>query len=191
MDLCGDDDLATLVAAIERDDQGDLAAVDAMIARFPQDPRLHFMRGSILAGRRQALEAHAALARAVELAPEFHLARYQLGFFELTSGEVNEALATWGPLLRLPEDNYLRVFVEGLTHLVRDEFSRAIDRLEEGLALNRDNAPLNGDIRLLIAECRKALDAPSPPPGEADDEQGDLSATSVILGQFPRSPARE
>ncbi len=186
MDLCSDDDLATLVAAIERDDQGDLAALDAMLVRFPQDPRLHFMRGSVLAGRRQALEAHAALARSVELAPEFHLARYQLGFFELTSGEVNEALATWGPLLRLPEDSYLRVFVEGLTHLVRDEFGPALARLQQGIELNRDNAPLNGDIRLLIAECRNALGEQAAETDAASGEDGDLSATSVILGQFQR-----
>jgi tetratricopeptide (TPR) repeat protein len=185
MDLCGDDELATLVVAIERDNQGDLAVLDAMLARFPQDARLHFMRGSILAGRRQALEAHAALARSVELAPEFHLARYQLGFFELTSGEVDEALATWGPLLRLPEDSCLRLFVEGLTHLVRDEFAPAIARLQEGIEINLENAPLNGDIRLLIAECRKALGSHAAEAGEASKEE-DRSATSVILGQFSR-----
>lgn len=191
MDLCGDEELASLVAAIERDGQGDLAAVDAVLARFPEDARLHFMRGSILASRRQALAAHAALARAVELAPQFHLARYQLGFFELTSGEVDEALATWGPLLRLPEDSCLRAFVEGMTHLVRDEFGATIERLEEGIALNHDNAPLNGDIRLLLAECRKALGEGTSEVSEAEGERGDLSATSVILGQFPRSPGRE
>ena len=56
---------------------------------------------------------------AVALAPDFLIARYQLGFFELTSGEVDNALATWGPLLRLPEDNYLRQFVEGMLGSVK------------------------------------------------------------------------
>jgi len=199
MDLCGDEEMAALLAAIGRGDGEEVAAVDRLLARFPEDARLHFMRGSILAGRRQALEAHASLVRAVELAPEFHIARYQLGFFELTSGEVDKALSSWGPLLRLPDDAYLRLFVEGLTHLVRDEFEQAAATMRRGIALNRENEPLNNDIRLLIAECQKAAGHPEAgPPEERGEDSGDsdgkdeaaLSATSVILGQFPRDPSR-
>lgn len=180
MTLCNDSELQTLIAAIQGDDMGDLPEVDRLLARFPDDPRLHFMRGSILAGRQQPILAHHALARAVELAPDFHLARYQLGFFELTSGEADHALATWGPLLRLAEDNYLRCFVEGLIHLVRDEFDGAIAEMEKGIALNQENEPLNNDIRLLLAECHK-LATGGPP---AADGESDLSATSLLLGQF-------
>lgn len=179
MSLCEDADIDALVAAIQGDDQHDLSKVDALIARFPDDPRLHFLKGSILAGRGRSIEAHASLSKAVELAPEFHLARYQLGFFELTSGEVDRALSTWGPLLRLSEENCLRHFVEGLTHLIRDEFSEAIDRMNSGMALNPDNVPLNNDIRLLIAEAEKLAAAERPAEGDEDS-----SATSIFLGQF-------
>ena len=187
MELCDDETMAGLMKALQGGDADDLAAVDRLAARHPADPRLHFMRGSILAGRKKAIEAHAALSRAVELAPDFHIARYQLGFFELTSGEVDRALSTWGPLLRLPEDAYLRKFVEGLTHLIRDEFDPALARMREGLALNRENEPLNNDIRLLITECEKASGKPAgTAPGEEDDTA--LSATSVLLGQFALNP---
>ena len=190
MELCGDEDMAALVRQMQASDTEDLAAVDAALKRFPQDPRLHFMRGSILAGRKVPREAHAALARAVELAPDFAIARYQLGFFELTSGEVDQALSSWGPLLRLPEDAHLRKFVEGLTHLVRDEFEPALARMREGIALNRENEPLNGDIRLLMAECERAMKAGG---GQTEGDEGegsDLSATSLLLGQFPGGPTR-
>lgn len=180
MDLCSDEQMAGLMTALKSNDADDLREVDTLLRDFPEDPRLHFMRGSILAGRQEAREAHAALARAVELAPDFHLARYQLGFFELTSGEADRALSTWGPLQRLPADLYLRKFVDGLIHLVRDEFDEALSLMREGIALNRDNEPLNSDIRLLIAECEKAAQGQS---GDAGTS-GDLSATSVILGQF-------
>ncbi|RZA18364.1 MAG: hypothetical protein EOP02_20240, partial [Proteobacteria bacterium] len=70
--------MAGLVKALQGSDADDLAAVDRLAARYPADPRLHFMRGSILAGRKKPIEAHAALSRAVELAPDFHIARYQL-----------------------------------------------------------------------------------------------------------------
>jgi tetratricopeptide (TPR) repeat protein len=179
MELCSDEDMAKLVKALQGDDTNDLAQVDRLLQRFPDDARLHFMRGSILAGRQQPLEAHSALTRAVQLAPDFHIARYQLGFFELTSGEVDRALSTWGPLQRLPADFYLRKFVDGLIHLVRDEFDEALARMHEGIALNRENEPLNNDIRLLMRECENL-----PRTTRGSGESGDLSATSVLLGQF-------
>lgn len=190
MDLCSDEELAGLAKAVEGARDDGLAAVALLLERYPGDPRLHFMRGSILAGQKQPLEAHAALSRAVELAPDFHLARYQLGFFELTSGEVDRALSTWGPLLRLPAEAPLRLFVEGLTHMVRDEFPEAIGRMREGIARNRENEPLNNDVRLLIGECEKLAGGERPDDvgkdAEGDAEGSDLSATSVILGQFAR-----
>jgi len=206
MVLCSDAEMAALIEAAEQASSGgDTAPVDALIARFPEDPRLHFMRGSLLAGGGRPLEAHGSLARAVELAPDFHLARYQLGFFELTSGEVDEALSTWGPLLRLPEGAYLRRFVEGLTHLIRDEFGEAIACLRSGIALNRENEPLNNNIRLLIGQC-EALRAGGEAQGGSEkdgreesgrassrhEEEGgsDLSATSILLGQFSRTPGK-
>lgn len=179
-DLCGDAELAELVTRTERDDTDDLQSVDNILARFPHDPRLHFMRGSVLAGKQRLIEAHAALSKAVELAPDFALARYQLGFFELTSGEADQALSTWGPLLKLPLDHYLRNFVEGLTHLVRDEFGDAIEKMRTGLALNQENPPMNGDIELLIAECMRLQEQDT----AVKNGQEAQSATSFILGQF-------
>ncbi len=175
--LASDAEMTDLMSAIESSDAGDDAKVEALIGRYPEDPRLHFMLGSILAGKGRAIEAHKAMSRALDLAPGFAVARYQLGFFELTSGEPARALSTWGPLLAEPRDNYLRVFVEGMTHLIRDEFADAIGRFEAGIKLNRDNLPMNNDIRLLIAECHKLLDRAS----GGDDE---LSATSLLLNRF-------
>ena len=189
MELCGEEEMAALVEAIQNDDTGDLDAIDKLLKRYRDDARLHFMRGSILAGCQKHIEAHASLAKAVELAPEFHIARYQLGFFDLTSGEADRALSTWGPLLRLPEEFYLRRLVEGLTHLIRDEFDEAIARLREGITLNTENEPLNNDIRLLIAETEKTVkQGKKPAQGE---DGGDQSATSILLGQFSGDSTRQ
>jgi tetratricopeptide (TPR) repeat protein len=187
MELCSEEEMSALVQAIQSDDRGDLAAVDKFLQIYRDDPRLHFMRGSILAARQRHVEAHASLARAVELAPEFHIARYQLGFFELTSGEADKALSTWGPLLRLPEEFYLRKFVEGLTCLIRDEFDQAVALMREGLALSTENEPLNNDIRLLMGEAEKA--AKQGKPSDPGEEGSDRSATSVLLG-FSDKPTR-
>ena len=175
--LAGDDAIADLMAKLERSD--DAAPVEALLAEFPEDPRLHFMRGSLLVKGQNPTEAHRSMKRAVELAPGFAIARYQLGFFELTSGDAESALATWGPLLASAEDDYLRVFVEGMVHLIRDEFDPAIAKFEQGLALNKDNEPLNNDIRLLMKEVRELAHRQS-----SGDDGDALSATSLMLGQF-------
>lgn len=175
-----DDELREAAARLQADTDGAEQALDRLIARYPEDPRLHFMKGSILAGSGRAIEAHRALARAVELAPDYSLARYQLGFFELTSGEPKNALGTWGPLLAEPEGSYLRKFVEGMTHLIRDEFALAVAMFEKGIALNSENEPMNDDIRLLIEECRKL----QRPHGARPSEDPELSATSLMLEQL-------
>ena len=178
--LCSDRQMAELIEAIGGDDLHDVEKIDRLLSAFPEDPRLHFMKGSTLVGKQRMIEAHLSLQKAVELAPDFAVARYQLGFFELTSGEADKALATWGPLLMLPTDNYLRRFVEGLTHLIRDEFEAAIGEFEAGMAINQDNPPMNHDIGLLIAECRKMLGGGGGAPAGDSSE----SATSFLLGQF-------
>lgn len=185
--LASDAEIEELVKAIETRDSGDDDRVQDLVRRYPEDPRLHFMLGSILAGKGRPIEAHKAMTRAVEIAPGFALARYQLGFFELTSGEAERALSTWGPLLAAPADNYLRIFVEGMTHLIRDEFVEAIEHFESGIMLNRDNEPMNNDIRLLIAECRALLQRSAAEQHAGHDDE-ELSATSLLLGRFGGKP---
>jgi len=181
--LASDADIADLVAVLGDESADGMGKLERLLADHPDDARLHFMKGSLLAGGGRAIEAHAAMSLAVELAPAFALARYQLGFFELTSGEPARALSTWGPLLAEGDGSYLRAFVEGMTHLIRDEFDLAIELFERGIRLNGENEPMNDDIRLLVAECRKLQTAAGE--GEGDDVQ---SATSLILGRFGSTP---
>jgi Flp pilus assembly protein TadD len=177
MTLCPDEEMTLLLEAMQSDSPDEVARAEQLIDTYPEDPRLHFLRGSALAGMGRPIEAHAALSRAVELAPEFVLARFQLGFFELTSGEAGRALATWGPLDAMPQDHYLAHFVRGLRHLIRDEFASAIAALRAGQAVNTENPPLNRDMQLIIDECTPLAEGA---PADVDE----ASATSVLLGQF-------
>lgn len=178
---CSDDELAQLIAAARHGTGDELAFAERLIDAYPDDARLHFMRGSFLAGGGRPIEAHAALSRAVDLAPDFALARFQLGFFELTSGEAARALATWEPLRDLPPDQYLARFVTGLTHLVHDRFAEAVAALRAGIAVNTDNPPLNGDMQRIIDQCAD-LTGPASAAGAAPDDAA--SATSFLLGQI-------
>jgi hypothetical protein len=95
------------------------------------------------------------MRRAVDLAPDYAIARFQLGFLLLTSGEPHAAQEAWGPLHALPESNYLNIFVRGLCHLIRDEFDDTVRLLQEGIDRNTENAPMNADMQLIIDEVRR------------------------------------
>lgn len=176
--MCDDDDIRQLLAVAEASPKDALQLAERLIAAHPDDARLHFFRGSLLAGSARPIEAHASLSRAVTLAPDFALARFQLGFFELTSGEPARAQATWEPLSTLPDDHYLRQFVTGLIHLIHDRFADTIAALESGIAANDETPPLNHDMRLIIDQCRPLLD----PAVETEE----ASPTSFLLGQWGR-----
>src|SRR3954470_21434795 len=105
--LCPGDVLDALVAQLSQDDDGGLATLAEMLVSWPLDPRLHFLQGSVLAGLQRYEEGRRAMARAVEIAPDYALARFQLGFLDLTSGRALDAVAVWTPLANLPEDEPL------------------------------------------------------------------------------------
>ncbi len=181
--MMNDKELEALSAALGRPDCDDLALVDEALRTHPDDPRLHFLHASLCAAHGRSVQAHGSFKRALEIAPDFAVARFQTGLFELTSGEASEALATWGPLLRLPEENYFRQFVEGLTHMIRDEFEPAIARFRRGITLNIENPPLNDDMNMLIEQCQTLADSGGT---AAADEEGS-SPTSFVLNQFSRT----
>jgi len=178
--LCGEEELQRLIEAIADDARAEEAEIDARLAQYPDDHRLHFLKGSVLAGKGRAIEAHLALAQAVSLAPDFEIARFQLGFFELTSGDLADAKQTWQPLLALDDSHHLKRFVVGLAHLVEDRFEEAIADLRKGMELNRDNLPLNGDMQLLIDKCQDLLKDNA----GSSEEASQVSATSLFMGQL-------
>lgn len=180
MTQCTDEEIGQLLAAMHAGTDDELALAERLIDAHPQDARLHFLRGSMLAGSGRPIEAHTALSRAVALAPDFALARFQLGFFELTSGEAARAIATWEPLDTLPSDHYLHQFVTGLRHLIHDRFAETIAALEAGIAVNSENVPLNRDMRQIIDQCRAVASTGSAEHTSADE----TSATAFLLDQF-------
>ena len=179
-DFCSDETMQQLLAAAGGDSQRGVEAIGGVLEEFPGDPRLHFLRGSLLIGLQRFIEAHAALSRAVELAPDYHIARFQLGLFELTSGEADAAMATWGPLKALPGGHPLATFARGLEALIADRFEQCIEALRAGIAANDENLPLNRDMELVIAQC-EALIAARAPSREEVDRTDAVSATSFLL----------
>lgn len=189
--IMNDKDMAAILEALADPNRTDDEVLLSAIKDYSGDARLYFLQGSALASAGRLIEAHDSLTKAVMLAPDFHIARFQLGFFQLTSGESDNALKTWARLDGLPKSHYLRVFVIGLRHLIRDEIADCIVRLEEGIKLNAENTPLNNDMHTIIGELKPLIAAETShehivaasEEGAESDEDEEISLTSLLLRQ--------
>jgi tetratricopeptide (TPR) repeat protein len=185
--LCPDEPLNAVLNQLKTDDMGGLATLARLVGDYPLDPRLHFLKGSILAGLQRYDEGRLAMAKAVEMAPDFSLARFQLGFLDLTSGRAADAIGVWQPLQALPEDDPLRLFSTGLTYMAADQFDEATQLLKEGMALNTANPLINTDMQLIIDEMGVRASQPPTAPNqiaEKEEEPAPASATHQLLQQY-------
>lgn len=180
MESCPDFELQPVLAAANGDPAEGIAQLNSLLSRYPDDARLHFLRGSLLAAAQRYDEAILALARAVSLDPEYVLARFQLGFLQLTCGRADEAQQIWLPLLGLADDNPFRHFAVGMGRLIRDEFAPAIEALETGMALNQTQPVVNNDVQLIVDEIRRLMTSGPQKAGQ----EGATSETQLLFERY-------
>jgi tetratricopeptide (TPR) repeat protein len=129
------------------------------------------------AGNTEAAEA--GFATAVLLAPDFTLARYQLGLLQFSSARAAAALVTWQPLFTLPVVDPLHHFVRGFAALAQDQFDEALAHYRAGLACRDGNPAVASDIAKVIEriEQLRSPQSPAPEPGNSH----------VLLAGYARS----
>ena len=173
--LCPDDKMKVLLTQLSSAASDGLSEVDELIWKFPLDPRLHFLRGSLLAGQRRYDEARAGMAEAVRIAPDYEIARFQLGFLHMTSGAPQEAAEVWEPLANLEPENPLRLFSCALNMLAQDEFDQALHYFSEGMRRNVSYPELNKDMMLLVNTIKQ----------KQQDNGGEaISSAQMLLRQY-------
>ena len=177
---CPPDLLAGVLEIMRTDDERGLARLDELLCEYPTDAQLHFLRGSVLAGVKRYDEARVAMRQAVDLAPLYTVARFQLGLLELSSGDGVAADATLEPLEQLGGANALAFFARGLRLLIRDEFEGSLAALRQGLARNTENPAVNRDMGLIIADLEQKLGVG---PGDASTDEPTTS-THMLLQQL-------
>ena len=179
--LCPDPLVATALSVVQGNDEAGLSELERLLKTYPNDPRLHFLKGSVLAGIQRYEEGRAAMQQAVAIAPGYELARFQLGFLELTSGMPADAEATWAAFAQLDEAAPFRLLSSGLNALAQDDFAEADRLVKLGMKANTEHPLVNGDMQLLLDEVRDtiAVAAPAEPPIE---EPG--SAAHQLLQHF-------
>jgi tetratricopeptide (TPR) repeat protein len=172
---CPEGTLREMLEAMAADEAGAAGRLEALLGTYPEDSRLHFLHGSLLAAAGHFGAAQDSIARAIRIAPDYAIARFQLGFLQFTSGDAAAATVTWRPLLERGGGDALRLFVEGLEALAVDDFPGAAERLRRGIAANDVNPPLNADMERLLNEI-EARRSPA-------EEETPLSLTQLALQQ--------
>jgi tetratricopeptide (TPR) repeat protein len=173
-----------IAASNAREPDAALAIFVRCIQAYPHAPEPHLLIAAQHAAHRRFEQAENAFASAILLAPDLHVARYQLGLLQLTCGRATMALLTWQPLLLLPEDNPLAHFVRGYAALANDDFGIAEKHFDSGLDCENGNAPLAEDIQKVLLKVREIIhqtaEKDSPPAEEASRQQ------HVLLSNYQR-----
>jgi tetratricopeptide (TPR) repeat protein len=145
----------------------------------PADPRPLLLLAAELVHDKELDRAEAAYTAALQCAPDFAIARFQLGLLQLTSGRPAVAQATWAPLELLEDGHPLRLFKTGLELLAQDRFAEARGFLERGIAANHENPPLNRDMQMVLEGIgRLEADAGEPPASSDSATEGHVLVSS-------------
>ena len=166
-------------ASAAGDTEAAMQLLRSAMTERPGDALPYFLLGAEHAQARQIPEAEAAYAQAVLLAPEFDIARFQLGLLQFTSGRIAVALVTWQPLFALPPTQALQRFVNAFGALAQDRLPEAVDFCREGMAINHENPPLNADMQLLIDRIAQ-LQATAPAQATASPDEN----AHVLLANY-------
>jgi tetratricopeptide (TPR) repeat protein len=162
------------------DSAGALSLWDQASQAFPGWGLPHFLRGSEYASLGEWEKAEAELANAVLLAPDLHLARYQLGLLQFSSGRAAAALVTWQPLAAAGADASLSEFVRGFAALAQDAFAAARVHFEAGLADPQVNAAVAGDIRKILQKM------PDDHSGSPSGQDQPASESHVLVANYDK-----
>lgn len=128
-------------------------AVSLLKTLLERDPE-HVFGLYLLAAEHMQLgmadRAEAGFVRVVELAPDFPIARFQLGQFYLVKGDAASAITTLAPLAALPAGTALSYYAKGLIAAARGDTTTALEELRSGLGSVQDVPALAGDMQQML-----------------------------------------
>lgn len=155
------------------------------VVNDPRNAELRYLLGAEMAQQRDYDGAVMEMSSAIALNPLLHVARLQLGLLHLTMARPDHAIAVLGPLEALDDLAALKHFKRGLEALIRDDFGNCIGHLRTGIELNRENAPLNRDMTMLMERVAEvaAKNSASASPATAADESNSVRTDFSLYGK--------
>ncbi len=148
LDKLDQDELFQLActASAADDSASSIMYLKEAVGRADASARAHYLLGAEYAQIRLYERAAESMQAALALDPALSVARLQLAMLWLINGNVGHAAAVLAPMEELDPSDALRLFGEGLVHLVHERADAAARCLAQGIALNTSVAPLNADM---------------------------------------------
>lgn len=144
--------LSLAISAIDQNNH--LEAISLLKTLLERDPN-HVFANYLLAAEHAQIgmvdRAEAGFARTVALAPEFNIARFQLGQIYLVKGDISAAKIALEPLTRSADQNQeLSHYAKGLLALTDNNTEMAIADLQLGLACQHEIPALAADMQKIV-----------------------------------------
>lgn len=141
----------------------------------------HYLRATNLAHAGRYELAEASYMASLTRAPDFAIARFQLGLLQLTGHRPAIAHASWEPLLELADEHPLKLFVQGFLAILEENWDRAREVILRGIERNHENAPLNDDMAGVLRRIDALQTGDRRVPGGAVAE---TSAAHFLIGTY-------
>ena len=149
--LDNDELLRIALDAINQDRHAD--AVSLLKTLLERDPN-HVFGTYLLAAEHAQLgmmdRAEEGFRKTVQMAPDFPIARFQLGQMLLVKGNPVGAKATLAPLADLPVNQALSSYAKGLMAVADENADEAIVQLRSGLSCPQEIPALAADMRRVV-----------------------------------------
>jgi Flp pilus assembly protein TadD len=124
--------------------------------------------------------AEEGFRRTVELAPDFPMARFQLGQAYLVRGDGAAAREVLAPLAGLPANEALASYARGLIAAANEDVAEAIVQLQAGLACEQEIPALAQDMQRVLSNLQAIAPVASPAAAPA-------AAAPMFLSNYGRS----
>jgi tetratricopeptide (TPR) repeat protein len=149
--LDNDELLRIALDAINQDKHAD--AVSMLKTLLERDSK-HVFGTYLLAAEHAQLgmmdRAEEGFRKTVELAPDFPIARFQLGQLLLVKGDAESAKNLLAPLTQLPAGQALPWYAKGLIAAANEDAKEAITQLQSGLACEQEIPVLAQDMQRVL-----------------------------------------
>jgi Flp pilus assembly protein TadD len=149
--LDNDELLRVALDAINQDKHAD--AVSMLKTLLERDTK-HVFGNYLLAAEHAQLgmmdRAEEGFKKTVDLAPDFPIARFQLGQLYLVKNDSNAAKAVLAPLSELPSGQALSAYAKGLVAAANEDVHEAIAQLQAGLGREQEIPALANDMQRVL-----------------------------------------
>ena len=161
----------SILQAVQEADARASHVLHDALREWPGDPRLHLLLGAMHASEQVYESARDSFDTALQLAPDYPIASFMLGFLELVNEHPEQAESAWTALDALPADDTLRIFRVGLASLIQNRLDDALAQLRHGIATNEQYPLINGYVRSVI----EMIDGDAPSRDDSDRPPGTRS----------------